>query len=105
MSEERELLKELKQQERRWKFQRWVYLALSLWILFDHTRFTNLYPMAALLGSFIIARVINQWHGDPKAKLLIKIYEEKLESEFIEEEIIRAKKPEKFLTSPPQQTL
>lgn len=102
MSEERELLKELKQQESRWKFQRWVYLALSFWVLFDYTRFTNLYPMAALLGSFILARVMNLWDGDPKAKLLIKIYEEKFESEFVEEEIIQARKLEKFITSPPQ---
>jgi hypothetical protein len=103
MSEASELLKELKQQERRWKFQRWAWLALSLWIVFDHTRFTNLYSMAALLGGFIIAKVMNQWQGDPKARLLIKLYEEKLESEFIEEEIIRAKKLEEFITSSPQQ--
>jgi hypothetical protein len=104
MSEERELLNELKREEQWWKYRRWVYLALSLSLLFAPSLWISFglpFQISALLSALLISRAVSQWNGDPKNKLLIKLYEEKLEAESTAE-AIRAARIEALLTGSPQ---
>jgi hypothetical protein len=89
LSEEQELLNELKKQERQWRILRWFLPVLAIWMLFDPVRFFQGSP---LIGTLLIVLAVGRWHGDPKSKLLIKLCEEKIEREFIEEEIEKSRK-------------
>jgi hypothetical protein len=107
LSEEQGLLNELKKQVRWWSVMRWVFPVAGILMLF---RPLPLVLDNSFVGAMLIALTINRWHGDPKLKLLIKLCEEKLEREFIEEEVegfrkkaAQEKKIEDFLEKLPQQ--
>jgi hypothetical protein len=107
LSEEQELLNELKKQERYWRITRWILLVV---IIAEFFRSIKASQDSSLLIPLLLGLVISRWHGDPKSKLIIKLYEEKLEREFIEEEIeksrkktVQEKKIEGFLEKLPQQ--
>lgn len=110
LSEEEELLQELKKQERKWSVIRWFLPAAGIWILVDHTTIQDSSLLRTSLAMLFLALTVSRWHGDPKSKLIIKLYEEKLEREFLEKEIeksrqkaIQEKKIEDFLQKQSQQ--
>ena len=77
--EEMEMLNELRRQERFWKIVRWILPVIAVWILFDKSLFNDpVIIRAAILGA-LAGRLIGHWKGDPKTKLLIKLYEEIME--------------------------
>ena len=110
LSEEQELLNELKKQERKWAIIRWFLPVMSIWVLLDHKTIQDSSLLRTSLAMIFLMLTVGRWHGDAKAKLLIKLYEEKLEREFLEEEIeksrkiaIQEKKIEDFLQKQSQQ--
>ena len=90
-SEERELLKELRQKERNWKIARWILPFIALYFMFDTKSLNDANLLRIFLAMGLIIYVFSKWQGDTKAKLLIKLYEEKLDNEFLEEEIAKYK--------------
>ena len=92
LSEEQELLNELKKQERKWSVIRWFLPVISIWILVDHTTIQDSALLRTSLAMLFFALTVGKWHGDPKSKLIIKLFEEKLEREFLEEEIENSRK-------------
>lgn len=89
LSEEQESLNELKKQERQWLIMRWVMLVGGIVLILGSIKFSQ---DSTVLGPVVLIFTIIRWRGDPKSKLIIKLYEEKLEREFLEEEIEKSRK-------------
>ena len=77
--EEKEMLNGLRREERFWKVFRWVLPVAALWILFDKSFLNDPILIKAAIMGALMGRFFSHWKGDPKSKLLIKLYEERME--------------------------
>jgi hypothetical protein len=67
LSEEQELLNELKKQERQWHILRWFLPVLGIWMLFDPVRSFQGSP---LIGTLLICSDCRSLARRPKIKIV-----------------------------------
>ena len=90
-SEERELLEALRQREKAWQRVRWILPFIGLYFMFYPKSLGDPNTLRVGLAMIFLVYVFSKWNGDPASRLLIKLYEEKLENEFIEDEVAKFK--------------